>query len=190
MQLRLLLLLLCCARWAAAQFFQFQQGGINLEDLMGGGGFGGFGGGGGGGYEELPQEEEEEEVSPRWRLPHRSCQANGQHTHPASHMPPRTSQHAHRAPLPPIPWVIIELDGARAQVDLYERLGLQPEASNREIKSAYRKLSVQYHPDKNQGNEQALVRALPPSAELGTPAARPCTPPRRAWRTLESRRRC
>ena len=56
------LLLLACAQWAAAQFFQFQQGGINLEDLMGGGGFGGFGGGGGG-YEELPQEEEEEEVS-------------------------------------------------------------------------------------------------------------------------------
>ena len=45
----LLVLLVSCTRWATAQFFQFQQGGINLEDLMGGGGFGGFGGGGGGG---------------------------------------------------------------------------------------------------------------------------------------------
>ena len=58
----LLVLLVSCTRWATAQFFQFQQGGINLEDLMGGGGFGGFGGGGG---EELPQQQEEEEEV-RW----------------------------------------------------------------------------------------------------------------------------
>ena len=58
----LFVLLVSCTRWATAQFFQFQQGGINLEDLMGGGGFGGFGGGGG---EELPQQEEEEEEV-RW----------------------------------------------------------------------------------------------------------------------------
>ena len=38
------------------------------------------------------------------------------------------------------------------EVDLYERLNLAPEASDREIKSAYRKMSVQYHPDKNQGS--------------------------------------
>ena len=65
----LLVLLVSCTRWATAQFFQFQQGGINLEDLMGGGGFGGFGGGGG---EELPQQEEEEEEV-RW--PSRSHRA-------------------------------------------------------------------------------------------------------------------
>merc|ERR1719198_574000 len=35
------------------------------------------------------------------------------------------------------------------EVDLYERLDLQPEASEREIKKAYRTLSVKYHPDKN-----------------------------------------
>jgi curved DNA-binding protein CbpA len=38
---------------------------------------------------------------------------------------------------------------------LYERIGLQPEASDSEIKKAYRKLSVQYHPDKNKGNAEA-----------------------------------
>jgi len=103
----LLLVLGFLAEHAVAQFFQFQQGGINLEDLMGGGGGGGFGGfgGGGGGYEELPQEADEEE-----------------------------------------------------EVDLYERLGLQPEADSREIKTAYRKLSQQYHPDKNKGNEASLAK--------------------------------
>jgi len=39
------------------------------------------------------------------------------------------------------------------EVDLYERLGIQPEATEREIKSAYRKLSVKFHPDKNPGQE-------------------------------------
>lgn len=43
-------------------------------------------------------------------------------------------------------------------MDLYERLDLQPEASEREIKKAYRTLSVKYHPDKNKGNEAALLR--------------------------------
>ena len=38
---------------------------------------------------------------------------------------------------------------------MYERIGLQPEASDSEIKKAYRKLSVQYHPDKNKGNAEA-----------------------------------
>ena len=44
------------------------------------------------------------------------------------------------------------------EVDLYERLNLAPEASDRDIKSAYRKLSVQYHPDKNQGNKEAEMK--------------------------------
>jgi len=48
-----------------------------------------------------------------------------------------------------------EREDPEDDVDLYEVLGIEPEATDREIKSAYRKLSVQYHPDKNMGNEEA-----------------------------------
>ena len=33
-------------------------------------------------------------------------------------------------------------------MDLYERLGLEPEATSKQIKQAYRKMSVAHHPDK------------------------------------------
>mmetsp|Transcript_72669 Transcript_72669/g.121241 ORF Transcript_72669/g.121241 Transcript_72669/m.121241 type:complete len:395 (+) Transcript_72669:55-1239(+) len=46
-----------------------------------------------------------------------------------------------------------EKEEEEEEVDLYEILGLQPEATDREIKKAYRKLSVEYHPDKSTGNE-------------------------------------
>jgi len=44
------------------------------------------------------------------------------------------------------------------EVDLYERLGLEAEASTREIKSAYRKMSVVHHPDKNGGGDAAIAK--------------------------------
>ena len=39
--------------------------------------------------------------------------------------------------------------------DPYSVLGIDDEATDKQIKKAYRKLSVKYHPDKNRGNEEA-----------------------------------
>ncbi|MFP4270646.1 MAG: DnaJ domain-containing protein, partial [Alphaproteobacteria bacterium] len=45
-----------------------------------------------------------------------------------------------------------------AKRDYYETLGLRRGASAQEIKSAYRKLAMQYHPDRNPGDEAAEHR--------------------------------
>ena len=44
------------------------------------------------------------------------------------------------------------------QRDYYEVLGIERTASNGEVASAYRKLAVKYHPDKNPGDEEAVLR--------------------------------
>ena len=49
----------------------------------------------------------------------------------------------------------ILIDSIHCNDDFYKILGVERSSTEKEMKSAYRKLSAKYHPDRNPGNKSA-----------------------------------
>ena len=60
-----------------------------------------------------------------------------------------------------------------AVLDYYAVLGVSLQASQEEIKKAYRKLALEFHPDRNRGNLQAehKIREVNAAYEVGRPGS-------------------
>jgi DnaJ-related protein SCJ1 len=56
---------------------------------------------------------------------------------------------------------------AICEADYYKILGVDREASDKDIKRQYRKLSKQWHPDKNRGDETAHEKFVQVSEGIG-----------------------
>ena len=52
--------------------------------------------------------------------------------------------------------------------DYYQILGVNKNSTGEEIKKSYRKLALQFHPDKNQGNPEAESRFKEIAEALGS----------------------
>ena len=62
-----------------------------------------------------------------------------------------------------------------ARLDYYAVLGITPQASDEEVKKVYRKLALQFHPDRNRGNPGAEIKIREINAAyevLGNPETR------------------
>lgn len=61
----------------------------------------------------------------------------------------------------PLTCLLLDLAECGGKKDYYDVLGISKSATDREIKKAFRKLAVKYHPDKNQekGAEEKFKEA-------------------------------
>ena len=66
--------------------------------------------------------------------------------------------------------------------DHYETLGLSREASADEIKKAYRKLALQYHPDRNHGDPESSRTTVRQGTK--TPCLLICSVERCRWKDV------